>query len=144
MGFNPHIYLNNSRVEIILAFADCSPKIGNKGYDVFDTPALALSHPLHNSDAAIDQEEKTSQSTPDIVQDARQDIEDKVQEVIPQRILQAKVNHDPALNPIGNYRVSASFERSFIDLGKLMVEEGFDLSTYTQLQDLLSNDWKLA
>jgi len=25
-----------------------------------------------------------------------------------------------------------------------MVEEGFDLSTYTQVQDLLSEDWKLA
>jgi len=25
-----------------------------------------------------------------------------------------------------------------------MVEEGFDLSTYTQVQDLLSEDWKLV
>jgi len=128
---------------IILAFSDCSPKTANKGYDVFDTPALALSHPLHPEEAT-NEEEKKSQPTPDVVQDARQESEDKELDVVPQRIPQAKANHNTIFNPTGNYRLSPPFERSFIDLGRLMVEEGFDLPTYTQVQGLLTEDWKLV
>ena len=128
---------------MILAFVDCSPKVGNKGYDVFDTPALALSHPLH-PDEATDEEEKASQPTPDMVQDVRQETENKGPEAVPQHTPHwAKVNNN-TFNPTGNYRLSPPFERSFIDLGRLMVEEGFDLQTYTQVQDFLSEDWKLV
>lgn len=132
--------MNAIRVEIILAFSDCSPKITNKGYDVFDTPALALSHPLRNPGEATD-EEKTTQSTPGVTQDARQGGEEGGAEAAPQPIQQEKIT---ALNPTENYRLCPRFERCFIDLGRLMVEEGFDLSTYTQVQDLLSEDWKLV
>jgi hypothetical protein len=137
------LLLDNIWVGVTSAFSDCSPKIANKGHDVFDTPALALSHPLHPEEE-INEEEKTSQPTPDIVQDARQETEDKGPDVVPQRIPQEKVNHNTTFNPTGNYRLSPPFERSFIDLGRLMVEEGFDLPTYTQVQDLLSEDWKFV
>jgi len=119
-------------------FADCSSKITNKGYDVFDIPALALSHPLPNPDEATGEGERIIQSTPDIVQGARQDTEDKGPETAPQPTSWVKVN------PTVNYRLSPPFERSFVDLGRLMVEEGFDLSTYTQVQGLLSEDWKFV
>lgn len=129
---------------MILAFGDCSPKTTNKGYDVFDTPALALSHPLGDPDE-VTGEEKPTQPAPDAVQDVRQDTEEKEPEVVPQRITQAKDDRNiAALNPTENYRPPPRFERSFIDLGKLMVKEGFDLSTYTQVQDLLSEDWKFV
>ena len=86
-------------------------------------------------------EEKSAQSSPD-VQDAHQDTEGKGTEVIPQRIPRVKDDRNTTLNPTENYRLPPRFERSFIDLGRLMVEEGFDLSTYTQVQDLLSEDWR--
>ena len=82
-------------------------------------------------------------SASDLAQDAHQDPEEKGPETIPQDVLKGKVGQSTTLNPTQNYRLSARFERSFIDLGRLMVEEGFDLSTYTQVQDLLSEDWKL-
>jgi serine/threonine protein kinase len=124
-------------------FSDCSPKVTNKGYDVFDTPALALSHPLENPDEPIDEEEDVK-SAPDIAPDTHQDTEEKGPETVPQDVPRGKVGQSTALNPTQNYQLSARFERSFIDLGRLMVEEGFDLSTYTQVQDLLSEDWKLV
>jgi len=120
-------------------FSDCSAKITNKGYDVFDTPALALSHPLEDSDEAGGEEEKNSQSTPDLVEETRQDTEGKGPDPVPSRVPQAKV-----INTTGNYHLSPPFERSFIDLGRLMVEEGFDLTTYAQLQGLLSEDWRFV
>jgi len=92
----------------------------------------------------VDEAEKVSQSTPDVIQDARQESEDTVSEVVPQRIPEVKANYGITFNPTGNYRLSPAFERSFIDLGRLMVEEGFDLPTYTQVQDLLSEDWKFV
>lgn len=126
------------------AFVDCSPKAGNKGYDVFDTPALALSHPLH-PDEETDNERKASQPTRDAVQDARQETENQGPEAVPRHTPHwAKASNNTAFNPTGNYRLSPPFERSFIDLGRLMVEEGFDLQTYAQIQDLLSEDWKLV
>lgn len=131
-----------SQAEITLAFSDCSAKITNKGYDVFDTPALALSHPLHDQDEENDEGEKDTESTPDIVQETRQDTEDKEPAATPPPALQARTSHGIAFNPTGNYRLSPPFERSFIDLGRLMVEEGFDLVTYTRIQSLLSEDWK--
>ena len=127
-----------------LAFVDCSPKVGNKGYDVFDTPALALSHPLH-PDEETDSEKEASQHTRDAVQDARQEIENKGPEAVPRHTPHwAKAGNNTTFNPTGNYRLSPPFERSFIDLGRLMVEEGFDLQAYAQIQDLLSEDWKLV
>jgi len=104
---------------------------------------LALSHPLENPDEPID-EEGGIKSAPDIAQDGNQDTDEKELETAPQGIPRGKVDQSTALNPTQNYRLSARFERSFIDLGRLMVEEGFDLSTYTQVQDLLSEDWKLV
>lgn len=144
VGFNLHSDDSSVSVEMILAFGDCSRKITNKGYDVFDTPALALSHPLHDPDETIDEEEKTHQSTPDDAQETRHDAEDTELEVVPERVPQEEVNHSATFNPTGNYRPSPPFERSLIDLGRLMVEEGFDLSTYTQVQGLLSEDWKFV
>ena len=93
-----------------------------------------------------EEEEKTSQPTLDIVQEAVtcQEAEDKGSDVVPQRIPQAKVNHSTVFNPTGNYRLSPPFERSFIDLGRLMMEEGFDLQTHTKIQDLLSEDWRIV
>ena len=104
---------------------------------------MALSHPLENPDEPIDEEE-AAKSAPDIIQDIHQDTEEKGPETVPQGLPGGKVGQSTALNPTQNYRLSARFERSFIDLGRLMVEEGFDLSTYTQVQDLLSEDWKLV
>lgn len=92
----------------------------------------------------MDEEEKVSQPASSVVQDVPQEPEDKGPEAVPQRIPQAKVNHNTAFNPTGNYRLSPPFERSFIDLGRLMIEEGFDLPTYTHVQDLLSEDWKFV
>jgi len=126
-------------------FSDCLPKLTNKGCDVFDTPALALSHPLNDQDGAIGEEEKNLLSTSDIAEEARQDTDGKGPDVVPsRRTLQAKVNNNIVFNPTNNYQISPPFERTFIDLGRLMVEEGFDLVTYTQVQDLLSEDWKPA
>ncbi|KAF9788074.1 kinase-like domain-containing protein [Thelephora terrestris] len=125
-------------------FSDCSAKITNKGYDVFDTPALALSHPLEDADEGNDEEEKIPPSTSDIVEEISQDTENKGPAAVPSRTQQAKVNNSVAFNPTGNYHLSPPFERSFIDLGRLMVEEGFDLSTYGQLQSLLSDEWKFV
>jgi len=122
-------------------FADCSSRITNKGYDIFDTPALALSHPLSNPDEVTGEGEKPTQPTPGIVQDTSQDTQSKELEVPPQPLPWAKLGHGTVLNPTENYRLSPPFERSFIDLGRLMVEEGFDLPTYTQVQGLLSDDW---
>jgi len=144
VSFNPHSDESSVSVEMILAFADCSHKITNKGYDVFDTPALALSHPLHDPNETIDEEEKTPQSTPDNIQDTGQDANHTGPEVVPERVTQAGVGHSATFDPTGNYRPSPPFERSLIDLGRLMVEEGFDLSTYTQVQDLLNEDWKFV
>lgn len=145
MGFDSHFYWGRTiRAEIITAFSDCSAKITNKGYDVFDTPALALSHPLEDPDEAGGEEEKSSQSPPDIVEETRQDTEGKGPDPVPSRIPQAKVTNTAAFNPSGNYHLSPPFERSFIDLGRLMVEEGFDLTTYAQLQGLLSEDWRFV
>lgn len=133
----------NARAETLAAFSDCSPKTTSKGYDVFDTPALALSHPLHGLDGA--DEEKGSQSASDVVEETRQEAEvKKSSDTVPPRIPQAKVQSHTIFGPTGNYHLSPLFERSFIDLGRLMVEEGFDLVTYTQLQSLLSDDWKFV
>ena len=104
---------------------------------------MALSHPLENPDEPIDEEEVVK-SDPNIAQDVHQDTEEKGPESVLQDVPRGKVGQSTALNPTQNYRLSARFERSFIDLGRLMVEEGFDLSTYTQVQDLLSEDWKLV
>lgn len=79
-----------------------------------------------------------------MVQGGRQDAEENGSEIVPRRIPPAKDDHNTTLNPTENYRLPPRFERSFIDLGKLMVEEGFDLSIYTQVQDLLSEDWKFV
>lgn len=129
-------------------FSDCSPQVANKGYDVFDTPALALSHPLQDPNEVISEEGKGSRSIPDLAEGARQDIEDKRPgdkrpDVDPSNVSHTKVNRVLVFNPTGNYRLSPQFERSFIDLGRLMMEEGFDLTVYTQVQDLLSEDWKV-
>lgn len=124
-------------------FSDCSPKITNKGYDVFDTPALALSHPLENLGEATDEEGGSPRPTSDVVEETRQDTEGQTLDVVPSRIPQAKVNTGTAFNPTENYHLSPLFERAFIDLGRLMVEEGFDLASYSQLEGLLSEDWKV-
>jgi hypothetical protein len=135
----------NVRAKIPPAFSDCSRKITNKGYDVFDTPALALSHPLNDPDGVTDGEEKNSQSAPDIAEETRhQGAEDKGQDAIPPPIPQARVANSAAFGPTGNYQLSPLFERTFIDLGRLMVEEGFNLITYTQIEGLLREDWKIV
>lgn len=130
---------------MITAFSDCLPKITNKGYDVFDTPALALSHPLHDQDEAIDEGERKPSSNPIIVEETHQDTDGKGLDILPsQSIAQAKVKDNTAFNPAGNYQLPPPFERTFIDLGSLMAEEGFDLVTYTQVQGMLSEDWKFV
>lgn len=111
----------------------------NKGYDIFDTPALALSHPLRDQDEAAEEEEKNPPPTPDIVEETRQDTDGNSRPTP-----QTKVTNNTAFNPTGNYQRSPLFERTFIDLGKLMTEEGFDLVTYTQIQGLLSENWKFV
>ena len=130
---------------MITAFSDCLPKITNKGYDIFDTPALALSHPLHDQGEATGEEEKNPPSTPDIVEEAHQDTDGKEPDVSPARpVPQMKVKNNNPFNPTRNYQPSPLFERTFIDLGRLMMEEGFDLVTHTQVQGLLSDDWKFV
>jgi hypothetical protein len=130
---------------MITAFSDCLPKTTNKGYDVFDTPALALSHPLQDQGEPMDEEEKNPPSTPDIVEESRQDADGKEPDASPtQRIPQAEVRNNTTFNPTQNYQLFMPFERTFIDLGRLMMDEGFDLVTYTQVQGLLSDDWKFV
>ena len=130
--------------EIIPAFSDCSRKISNKGCDVFDTPALALSHPLSEPNEAIEGE-KISHSPPDVAEEiSHQNSEDKGPDVVPRSVLQVELNKPIVFNPTGNYQLFPLFERTFIDLGTLMVEEGFDLVTYTKVEGLLSEDWRMV
>lgn len=143
VGLDLRTIKKSTRAEIITAFSDCLPKVANKGYDVFDTPALALSHPLHDQDETMDGKEKNLPSAPDIVEETGQSADVKGLDVVPSRhTLPTKVNN--TLNHTGNYHLSPLFERTFIDLGSLMVEEGFDLVTHTQVQGLLSEDWKFV
>ena len=141
-----NLYLEwNVQAEILPAFSDCSRKITNKGYDVFDTPALALSHPLNDPDELADGEEKNTQPALDAAEETRhQGAEAEGQDAIPLPIPQAGVNNNAPLGPTGNYHLSPLFERTFIDLGRLMVEEGFNLVTYTQIEGLMSEDWKIV
>ena len=134
-----HAFMKFTQAEIITAFSDCLPETTNKGYDVFDTPALALSPPLRDQDEVIDEEEKIRPPTPDIVEESPQDADGKGR-----GIPQAEVKNNTLFNPPGSYQQFMPFERTFIDLGRLMTEEGFDLVTSTQVQDFLSDDWKFA
>lgn len=89
--------------------------------------------------------EKNPLPVPDVVEGTLQDTEGKEPDVAPSlRIPQAKIKNNAAFNPIGSYQLSSLFERTFIDLGGLMMEEGFDLVTYTKVQGLLNEDWKFT